>query len=88
VYRPITLKGKALIDEIPVNSGLTLLKRMNLVAIALVAKGEFTFDVRDSLAFDVQVIADEYSGKGTVMIGADNIIRLEKGKIDIDRLID
>jgi hypothetical protein len=88
VYRPTTLKGKALIDETPVNNGLALLERMSLVAIALVKKGEFTFDVRDSLAFDVQVIADGYSGKGAVKVGADNIIRLEKGETDIDRLID
>jgi hypothetical protein len=88
VYRPIVLKGKALIDETPVNNGLALLERMSLVAIALVKKGEFAFDVRDSMVFDVQIIADDYSGKGTVKVGADNIIRLEKGEIDIDRLID
>lgn len=87
VYRPMTLKGKVLIDETPVESGLAVLERVSTIAIAMVAKGEFAFDVRDSLTFNVQVIADDYSGKGTVKVGADNIIRLEKGKIDIDRFI-
>jgi hypothetical protein len=88
VYRPIILKGKAMIGETPLNSGLALLERIHPIAIALVTKGEFSFEVRDSLAFDAQIIADGYSGKGTVKAGADNILKLEKGKIEIDRLID
>jgi Icc-related predicted phosphoesterase len=40
------------------------------------------------LNFDVQVIAGDYSGKGTVKAGGDNTIKLEPGKVDIDRLID
>jgi hypothetical protein len=88
VYRPIILQGKALINETPVVSGLALLERNAPVAVTLVTDGEFTFEVRDSLNFDVQVIAGDYSGKGTVKAGGDNTIKLEPGKVDIDRLID
>jgi hypothetical protein len=88
VYRPITLQGEALINETPVISGLALLARSAQVAITLVRDGEFTFEVRDSLNYEVQVIAGDYSGNGTVKAGGDNTIRLERGKVDIDRLID
>jgi hypothetical protein len=88
VYRPIILQGKAFINETPVASGLALLERTAIVAIALVVNGEFTFEVRDSLNFDVQVIAEDHSGRATVKAGADNTVRLESGKIDVDRLLD
>ena len=88
VYKPTILTGKALIDETPVTEGLALLIRKEPVGIALVEKGEFAFDVRDSLAFTVQVITEDHTGTGMVRVGADNIIRLEKGKTDIDRFID
>jgi hypothetical protein len=88
VYRPIRLQGRALIDGSPAQSGLAILKREKPVGIAMLKKGAFTFEVRDSLAFDIQIITPDHSGKGTVMVGGDNIIHLEKGKIDIDRIID
>lgn len=88
VYLPITIKGKALIDEIPVSAGLVLLERGTVLAITLVTKGEFTFDVRDSLAYDVQVVSDGYSGRGVVKAGEENVIRLERKAMEIDRLID
>ena len=87
VYRPIILTGKALINGTPVTEGIALLIREKPVGIALVQKGEFAFDVRDSLAFTVRVITEDYTGTGTVRAGADNIIRMEKGEIDIDLLI-
>jgi hypothetical protein len=87
VYRPIVLTGKALINGTPVTDGLALLIREEPVGISLVQKGEFAFSVRDSLAFTVQVITEDHTGSGMVRVGADNIIRLEKGKTDIDRLI-
>ena len=88
VYRPIILRGEAVIDETPVVSGLALLERNILVAVTLVSNGKFTFEVRDSLDFDVQIIADAYSGRATVKAGAENMVILQKGKIDVDRLID
>jgi len=87
VHRPIILSGKALINGTPATDGLALLIREEPVGISLVQRGEFAFSVRDSLAFTVQVITEEHTGTGMVRVGADNIIRLEKGKTDIDRLI-
>lgn len=88
VYRPIILQGNALIDETPVVSGLALLERNTIVAITLVANGDFTFEVRDSLDFGLLVIAGDHSGRATVRVGEENTVSLERGKIDIDRIVD
>lgn len=88
VYRPIKLKCNALLDEEPVAEGLAILMREIPIGVAMVKKGEFAFDVRDSLSFDVLVIAGEHSGTAQVKVGADNIIYLQQGKVDIDRVID
>jgi len=36
----------------------------------------------------IVIISEDHTGTGMVRVGADNIIRLEKGKTDIDRFID
>jgi hypothetical protein len=87
-HEPILLSGKALIDDTPAESGIVLLSRDNLLGVALVTKGEFTFAVRDSLNFDVLVVSGAYSGRGSVEAAADNIIRLRKEQVDIDSLVD
>jgi hypothetical protein len=87
-HTPITLRGKALIENTPADSGLALLARDNIMGIAFVIKGEFAFMVRDSLYFDVVVVSGAYSGKGRAAAAAENIIRLKKEHVDIDTLID
>jgi len=88
VYQPIIVLGKVLFDGTPINEGVALLKRGNIIGVALVAKGEFAFEVRDSTSYDVQVVAGDHSGTGTIMAGRDNIIELVRERIDIDRFID
>jgi hypothetical protein len=88
VYKPIILKGKAMIEEELVKQGLALLKREALLGVATVQAGEFIFEVRDSMPFNIQVIAGEYSGTGRATAGAENIIHLQEERVDIDRLID
>jgi hypothetical protein len=88
LYKPIIVLGKVLFDGTPINEGVALLKRGNIIGIALVVKGELAFEVRDSTSYEVQVIAGDYSGTATIVAGRDNIIELEKDRIDIDRLID
>lgn len=88
IYQPIIVHGKVHFDGTPINEGVALLKRGSIIGVALVAKGEFAFEVRDSTSYDVQVVAGDYSGTGTIMAGRDNIIQLERERIEIDRIID
>ncbi len=88
VYRPAILKGKAVFDDTPGKDGLAVLRRTRAVAIALLLKGEFSFEVRDSLPFDIHVICDGFLGMASVKAGADNIVKLERGTAEIDSLID
>jgi len=88
VYRPVILQGKTVLDDTLGKNGLALLERTLPVAIALVQKGEFGFEVRDSLPFDVKIICDGFSGTATVRAGEDNIVILKRGRIEIDPIID
>lgn len=88
MHESILLRGKALIDDTLAESGIALLSRENPIGVALVTRGEFTFAVRDSLNFEVLVVAGAYSGRGNVNATADNIIRLKKEQVDIDSLVD
>ena len=88
VGRPVILTGKAFIDETPAPSGLAILQREVIVGIAVIEKGEFAFEVRDSLLFDLHIVSDDYSGTSTVSVVSENIIQLQKGEFDLDRLID
>ena len=88
IYRPIRLKCKALLDEDPVAEGMAILKRELPIGVAFVKNGEFEFEVRDSLYFDVLVITSDHNGSAQVMVGGENIVELQQGKVDIDRIID
>jgi hypothetical protein len=88
VYRPVILTGKIFIDETPAPSGVAILQRETVVAIAIIEQGEFAFEVRDSLSFDLHVVSDDHSGTSTVSAVSENIIQLEEGEFDLDRLID
>lgn len=88
VYRPLSLSGKALINSAPAPSGLALLQRDVVLGIALIENGEFVFEVRDSLPFDLHAASEGYTGTGTVKAHAENIIELEPGEFDLDRFID
>jgi len=87
-YAPISLSGRALVDTVPVKSGLALLSRERTIGIAVVTNGDFLFNVRDSLTYTVTVIAQEYSASIIARPGTDNIITLKEESIDIDSLID
>lgn len=87
-HTPIFVRGKAFIDEAPIESGLALLIRNYPVGIAFVARGEFTFTVKDSLDFDLLVVSGAYSGRSRVSAAAENIVKLEKEEVDIDTLVD
>lgn len=84
---PILLRGRALIDDAPIASGIALLLRQEVVGAAVVSSGDFAFMVRDSLPYDVVVVSNDHSGTGRVDAASDNIIRLKKERLDIDSFI-
>ncbi|MBE0432918.1 hypothetical protein IBX73_05555 [candidate division WOR-3 bacterium] len=86
-YAPVPLRGRALLDDAPVASGIALLMRQGAVGIASVTSGDFAFMVRDSLPYDIVVISNGHSGTGRVNAASDNIIRLKKERLDIDPFI-
>jgi hypothetical protein len=88
VYDSIDLAGKALIDTVRLEDGMALLVRDKIIGISLIMDGGFSFSVRDSLPHTITVVAGEYSGSITALPGSDNIVRLKKGRIDIDSIID
>ena len=88
VYRPSILRGQALIDDTPAKAGIAVLFRERAVGISVIDNGEFSFQVRDSLPYEVQVISNGYSAKSNVALNSENIIKLHEGEFDIDRLID
>jgi hypothetical protein len=88
MYRPDILTGKVFIDETPAPSGIAILQRDIIIGIALIEKGEFVFEVRDSLPFDLHAVSGDYTGTSTVKADSENIIKLLKGEFDLDRLID
>ncbi len=87
-YDGISLTGRALVDTAAVKGGFALLARDKVIGITVIAGGDFSFNVRDSVPYTITVIAGEYSGSITALPGGDNTVRLIKEKIDIDSLID
>ncbi len=85
---PVILSGKALINDVPADSGLAFLSRDRLIGIAFIARGEFRFVVRDSLSFDATVVSGTHSGRARVDAAGENIIQLREEPLDIDSLLD
>lgn len=88
VYRPLSLTGKVLIDQTPAPNGIAILQRDVTVGVTLIENGEFVFEARDSLPFNLHVMSGSYVGVSTVKAGAENIVELQQGEFDLDRLID
>ncbi len=88
VYQPLFLQGRALVGDALVDGGIAVISRDKAIGIAVVSQGVFKFEVRDSLPYRVTVIADQYSGSGDIVIGAENRIELEVRKVDLEDIID
>ncbi|OGC39632.1 hypothetical protein A2Y85_00770 [candidate division WOR-3 bacterium RBG_13_43_14] len=86
-YQPFFLEGKATLNDTLLNEGIAVLFRDEAIGIAIISQGIFKFEVRDSLPFQVTVLADQYSGSGEVVIGGENNIELTAKKIDLDDII-
>ena len=86
-YRPLLLEGTVLVNDTLAGFGFAVLKKQTPVGFALVANGAFTFEVRDSARYDVDVLVGPYAGSGTIAIGEENIIMLEPQEKPLDSII-
>lgn len=86
-YRPLMLKGTAVVNDTFAQDGLAVLRRTVPVGFALVENGTFIFEVRDSARFSVEIVAGPYAGQDEVAVGDDNSITLEPQEKNIDNII-
>lgn len=87
IYKPIILKGTAHVNDTLIKTGLAVLKRKYPIGITIVDHGDFSFEVRDSLFYTIEVISGKYSGSAEVSVDRVNNIILKLEEKDIDSLI-
>jgi len=86
-YKPFILKGKVLLNDTLIKTGIVILRRENPLGISLIRSGNFSFEVRDTNAYMVDAISDKYSGSAEALADSENIIILELEEKNIDSLI-
>jgi hypothetical protein len=84
IYEPLMLRGYVIVNDTLADTGLVVLKRDAILGITRIEAGRFTFEVRDSLPYTVDIISGRYSGDAQVSVGKiDSIfLRLEERSID------
>lgn len=87
IYSPLSLRGKAMVDDTLIQSGLAVIRKDIVLGIAEVQKGEFVFDVRDSSTYTVLVVSGKFSGSNEVSVAQDNIVILKEEELNIDSII-
>jgi hypothetical protein len=87
IYEPLFMRGKAVYQEKPVEKGIAMISREKVVGISLLEKGEFLFEVRDSMGYFIQVYGDGIYGEDTIFVGSPNIIKLTPRAFDLDSVI-
>ncbi len=86
-YLPIFLEGKAVVNDTLIKDGIAVLFRDEPIGISIVSQGIFKFEVRDSIFYQVTVLAGQYSGSGQIIIDGENNIELKLKTIDLDDII-
>ena len=87
-YQPLSLKGKAVIFDTTALTGIALLRREYPIGLARVSNGRFSFEVRDSSTYTVEIITEKYYGKGEITLGQENVITLKPEECILDTIID
>jgi hypothetical protein len=85
-YQPIYLRGKVRYLDTLSADGWVIISRDRPVGVARIDRGEFLFEVRDSLAFFADAIRGDLHGRAEVRAGQENLIDLKLEKFDIDSL--
>ncbi|MCX7994386.1 MAG: hypothetical protein N3A65_01265 [candidate division WOR-3 bacterium] len=87
VYNPIFIRGRAVLNDTPIISGLGVISRKEILGISTIDHGEFLFEVRDSFNYYLQILGDDCHGADSVSVSRENIIKLTPGKVDFDSII-
>ncbi len=87
IYNPVFIRGKAVLNDTPLASGIALLGYEKISGISTVTRGEFLFEVRDSLKYFVQIFGENCYGADSVSVSETNIIKLVPGVFDLDSII-
>jgi hypothetical protein len=88
-YNPLFIKGKALLNDTVIPEGIALLERFQTIGISPLVRGEFLFEVRDSLSYFVRVFSQNFYGYDSISVSeGDNIINLFPGVVNLDSIID
>jgi len=87
VYQPIYLRGKVKHLDTLAAGGWVVLSRDRPVGIAQVDRGEFLFEVRDSLTFNTDAVWGNFHGRAEVRAGQENLIDLKPEEFNIDSLL-
>ncbi len=86
-YRPLLLEGTVKVNDTLAAHGIAVLSKQVPVGYALVENGTFTFEVRDSALYMVDILTGPYAGSGTIAVGDENVIMLEPQEKTLDNLI-
>jgi len=88
IYNPLFIKGKVMLNDTVVPCGTALIEREKILGISFVNRGEFLFEVRDSLKYLVHVFYQNFYGADSVSTSQIyNIIRLNPGALNLDSLL-
>jgi len=86
-YQPLYLRGKVKYNDTLAAGGWAVLSRDRPIGIARIDRGEFLFEVRDSLSYWTDAVWGDRHGRAEVRAGQENLVDLKPEKFDIDSLI-
>lgn len=86
VYKPLYLRGKVRHLDTLAAGGWVVMSRDRPVGIAQIDRGEFLFEVRDSLGFTADAVWGDFHGQAEVRVGQENLIDLKPEEFNIDSL--
>jgi hypothetical protein len=87
LYEPMLLQGNAQINDTLVKTGVAIIKKENPLGIVLIEEGRFTFEVRDSAAYTIEVLSGDYSGSAEVSVDSIYTIFLKGNGKEIDSFL-
>ncbi len=87
LYKPLFIRGKAVVNDTPLINGIGILTRTRPLGISTVEKGEFLFEVRDSSNYYLQILGANCYGADSVSVVKENLIKLLPGVVNLDSLI-
>ncbi|MEO0128864.1 MAG: Ig-like domain-containing protein [candidate division WOR-3 bacterium] len=87
IYNPIFIRGRAVLNDTLLIRGIALIGYEKILGISMIERGEFLFEVRDSLKYLIQVFGEGCYGVDSVSASDTNIIRVAPGVFNLDSII-